>query len=70
LEILRYEGGAYESPGLTFVHPLVRAAVYDTLNPDERARMHQQAARLLTAADADAERVAAHLLQIPPFGDP
>ncbi|MGW3140323.1 ATP-binding protein [Streptomyces sp. NPDC001139] len=55
---------------LSFVHPLVREAVYDILDMSERARWHHAAARLLAAADADPEQVAAHLLRVPPGSDP
>jgi DNA-binding CsgD family transcriptional regulator len=55
---------------LRFVHPLVRAAVYDRMSPYERVEAHGAAARLLTASDADSERIAAHILRIPPSGDP
>jgi DNA-binding CsgD family transcriptional regulator/tetratricopeptide (TPR) repeat protein len=56
-------------PAITFVHPLIRAAVYDTLTLLERADAHTRAARLLAAAQAEPERVAAHLLLVPPASD-
>ncbi len=56
-------------PPLTFVHPLIRAAVYETLTPIERDRGHARAARLLANAAAEPERVAAHLLRSPPAAD-
>jgi DNA-binding CsgD family transcriptional regulator len=56
-------------PPLTFVHPLIRAAVYDTLTPLERETAHARAAHLLTNAGAEPERVAAHLLRSPPNAD-
>ncbi|HEY2764602.1 MAG TPA: AAA family ATPase [Pseudonocardiaceae bacterium] len=52
-----------------FVHPLVRAAVYDGLAQAARLTGHARAARLLADGGEDAERVAAHLLLIPPAGD-
>ena len=52
-------------PPLAFVHPLIRAAVYETLTPLERDRGHARAARLLANAGAEPERVAAHLLRCP-----
>jgi DNA-binding CsgD family transcriptional regulator len=55
---------------LAFVHPLVRAAVYDAIPPLERDVSHTRAARLLANAGAEPERVAAHLLRSPPAGDP
>ena len=57
-------------PPLVFVHPLIRAAVYETLTPLERDRGHARAARLLANAGAEPERVAAHLLRSPPAADP
>jgi DNA-binding CsgD family transcriptional regulator len=57
-------------PPLGFVHPLIRAAVYDSLTPLERERGHARAARLLTEAGAEPEHVAAHLLRSPPGDDP
>jgi tetratricopeptide (TPR) repeat protein len=56
-------------PPLAFVHPLIRAAVYDTLTLVERGDAHRRAARLLTAAQAEPERVAAHLLLVSPASD-
>jgi DNA-binding CsgD family transcriptional regulator len=55
-------------PMLGFVHPLVRAAVYESLTPLERNAGHSRAAQLLTASEADPERVAAHLLLVSPSG--
>jgi DNA-binding CsgD family transcriptional regulator/tetratricopeptide (TPR) repeat protein len=57
-------------PPFEFVHPLIRAAVYEALTAVERAAGHARAARLLEAAGADPERVAAHLLVTPPSADP
>jgi DNA-binding CsgD family transcriptional regulator/tetratricopeptide (TPR) repeat protein len=56
-------------PRFGFVHPLIRAAVYETLTPLERDIGHARAARLLRDAGAEPERVAAHLLLIPGAGD-
>jgi DNA-binding CsgD family transcriptional regulator/tetratricopeptide (TPR) repeat protein len=56
-------------PPLEFVHPLIRAAVYDTLTLGERADAHMRAARLLSAAQVEPERVAAHLLLVSPASD-
>ena len=52
-------------PPLGFVHPLIRAAVYEALTPLERDTGHARAARLLADAGAEPERVAAHLLRTP-----
>jgi DNA-binding CsgD family transcriptional regulator len=51
---------------LRFVHPLLRAAVYDNLPPGARSRLHGRAADLLAAEGVDAELVAAHLLRCDP----
>ena len=55
---------------LEFVHPIVRAAVYDDLAPAARSLAHMRAARLLAAEDADPEQVAAQLLACEPAGEP
>jgi DNA-binding CsgD family transcriptional regulator/tetratricopeptide (TPR) repeat protein len=57
-------------PPFGFVHPLIRAAVYDALPLPERESGHAQAAQLLEAAGAGPEQIAAHLLRTPPAGDP
>ena len=54
---------------LGFVHPIVRAAIYEHMAPGERAAAHARAAQQLAAAGAPAERTAAHLLQAGPMGD-
>lgn len=56
-------------PQIGFVHPLIRAAVYESLTPPERESGHQRAARLLADAQAEPERVAAQLLRSPPGSD-
>jgi DNA-binding CsgD family transcriptional regulator/tetratricopeptide (TPR) repeat protein len=56
-------------PPLAFVHQFIRAAVYDTLTLVERAEAHMGAARLLRSAQAEPERVAAHLLLVSPASD-
>jgi DNA-binding CsgD family transcriptional regulator len=55
--------------GIAFLHPLMRAAVYDDLGAFARRRAHAQAAELLRARGAPAEQVAAHLLAGEPAGD-
>ena len=47
---------------LRFVHPIVRAAIYDELPPGERSRLHREAARLLAAEGAEIDAIAAQLL--------
>jgi DNA-binding CsgD family transcriptional regulator len=58
------------APGsvLEFAHPIVRAAVYESIPAGERALAHAQAARLLERDGADAERVGLHLLHSEPAG--
>ena len=54
---------------LEFVHPVVRAAVYDAIAAAERIPAHRRAAELLSASRAEPEQAAAHLTLIPPGGD-
>jgi DNA-binding CsgD family transcriptional regulator len=51
---------------LRFVHPVVRAAIYEDLLPGERAARHELVADLLDQEGAPAERVAAHILESAP----
>ena len=55
---------------ITFVHPVVRAAVYASLGPFGRREGHEHAVRLLTQAGRPADRIAAHVLRCPPAADP
>ena len=52
-----------------FVHPLVRAAIYDALTPARRAESHARAARLAAQRGEPAALVAAHLLASDPGSD-
>jgi DNA-binding CsgD family transcriptional regulator len=54
---------------LGFVHPIVRAALYEDLAPGERQARHAAAVEALAGEGASAERVTAHLLLTPPAGD-
>ena len=54
---------------LGFVHPVVRAAVYNELRPAERERDHARAAQLLAERGAAGEQVAAQLLLTSPRGE-
>jgi DNA-binding CsgD family transcriptional regulator len=54
---------------LGFVHPIVRAALYEDLAPGERQAQHAAAADALATAGASAERVTVHLLLTAPTGD-
>jgi DNA-binding CsgD family transcriptional regulator len=59
------------APGSTleFAHPIVRAAIYESIPPGERALAHADAALLLERDGADPERLALHLLRSEPSGD-
>lgn len=54
---------------LGFVHPIVRAALYEDLPPGERHMRHAVVADALAAAGAPPERAAVHLLLTTPTGD-
>ena len=55
---------------LEFVHPVVAAAVYEDIAPLERRTLHAAAAELILASGGGPERVALHLLRLPPAADP
>ncbi|MGI5380744.1 ATP-binding protein [Streptomyces sp. CA-251387] len=57
-------------PRLGFVHPLVRAAVEEGMGYGALIEANSRASELLIGAGAPAERVAAHLLKLPPRGGP
>jgi DNA-binding CsgD family transcriptional regulator len=54
---------------LEFFHPVVRGAVYETLDVVERGAAHRRAAELLLAAGAPPESAAGHLLRVAPGAD-
>jgi DNA-binding CsgD family transcriptional regulator len=54
---------------LTFVHPLIRAAIYADLPRLARADGHARAAHILARDEGDADAVAGHLLEAPPSGN-
>ncbi|MCZ0727156.1 helix-turn-helix transcriptional regulator [Mycolicibacterium iranicum] len=54
---------------LRFVHPIVRAAVYEDMSIVERADLHARAARLLTRQRCQAGVIATHLLATTPAAD-
>ena len=58
------------SDPLSFVHPLIAAAVHADLRPLARARAHRRAAELLDASGAEIGRVAGHLVHTRPGEDP
>ncbi|HSC51311.1 MAG TPA: AAA family ATPase [Gaiellaceae bacterium] len=59
-----------ETPAVEFVHPVVRAAVYESIEPAQRLLAHRRAAEILDTANDEPERVAAHLDLVPPARDP
>jgi DNA-binding CsgD family transcriptional regulator len=54
---------------LEFFHPVVRTAVYETLDAVERDAAHRSAAGLLLEAGAQPESAAGHLLRVVPQDD-
>ena len=54
---------------LEFFHPVVRRAVYETLDVVERGAAHRSAAELLLQAGAPPESAAGHLLRVAPGAD-
>ena len=54
---------------LTFVHPIVRAAIYNDLGHASRTEIHRRAASMLAANGAPPQRIAAQLLATTPQGD-
>ena len=54
---------------ISFVHPVVRDALHQSLAAVERARWHERAAGVLRARGGSDEQVAAHLLVAPARGD-
>jgi DNA-binding CsgD family transcriptional regulator len=54
---------------IEFFHPIVRSAVYETLDVVERGAAHRSAAELLLEAGAPPECAAGHLLRIAPQAD-
>jgi class 3 adenylate cyclase/DNA-binding CsgD family transcriptional regulator len=57
-------------PPFSFVHPLVRNAVYESIPAQEREAEHARAAELLDELGAPPEQVAAQLLLAPPESVP
>ncbi len=51
---------------VTFVHPIVRAAIHDQLDSTCRGELHRRAARMRLDSNAPVTHVAAHLLHCPP----
>jgi DNA-binding CsgD family transcriptional regulator len=62
--------GVVESGGsVRFVHPILRAAIYDDLSPAERERLHHAAAAILRKRGARAGQVAAQVMHTEPAAD-
>jgi class 3 adenylate cyclase/tetratricopeptide (TPR) repeat protein len=59
-----------QPPDVEFTHPVVRAAVYETIDPAERVLGHRRAAEQILQAGGAPERAAGHLELVPPRGDP
>ncbi|HJQ73948.1 MAG TPA: LuxR C-terminal-related transcriptional regulator, partial [Gaiellaceae bacterium] len=57
-------------PPFSFVHPLVRNAVYETIPAQDRETEHARAAELLAELGAPSEQIAAQLLLAPPESVP
>ncbi|MFG2441134.1 helix-turn-helix transcriptional regulator [Streptomyces sp. NPDC048508] len=54
---------------ISFVHPLVRAAIYGRLSPHTLMLAHGRAVQVLMASGAETERLGVHVLQTLPSGD-
>jgi DNA-binding NarL/FixJ family response regulator len=54
---------------LSFVHPLVRSAIYGSIPPLTRGAAHRRAAQIVGADGTAPEPAAAHLLAAPPGSD-
>ncbi|HTP21849.1 MAG TPA: AAA family ATPase [Solirubrobacteraceae bacterium] len=62
--------GVIEPGGsVRFVHPILRAAIYEDLSGAERERLHCSASKVLEERGAPAEQVAAHVMHTEPAGD-
>ena len=55
---------------VTFLHPLIRASIYDTMPEADRQTTHRRVATLLRDGGAAPEEIAAHLSRLPPGEDP
>ncbi len=60
----------HPEPPYSFVHPLVRTAVYESIPVDEREAEHARAAELLAELSAPLEQVAAQVMVAPPESVP
>lgn len=55
---------------LSFTHPLVRSAVYQSITPPDRARQHATAAAVLRGLGAGEDRIVRHIFLSDPSGSP
>jgi DNA-binding CsgD family transcriptional regulator len=71
-EVARLEAASVLSQGdpIEFLHPLIRAAVEETLTEVEVGDLHARAARLLWQLDPTSTAVVPHLVASPGAGDP
>jgi hypothetical protein len=69
-DALRTAGLLRSGRRLSFLHPLVRSAVYARISLADRATAHRRSAALLKESGADLTVVALHLLGAEPAGDP
>jgi DNA-binding NarL/FixJ family response regulator len=69
-DALRGAGILGEDSALQFTHPIVLAAVRESIPLGARSSSHAKAARLLHTEQARAERVATHVAATEPMGDP
>ena len=58
-----------DQAAMAFVHPLIRAAVYEDIPVHERALAHERAARLLRERAASPGAVATQLMHAPERGE-
>ena len=56
-------------PRVSFLHPIIRRAVYVAIDDHRRPGLHARAAAMLESVGSPLERVAAQLLQVPPAGN-
>lgn len=59
-----------DGTGLSFAHPIIRAAIYQSVLPAERGMRHAQAAALLNERNAPADQVAAQILLADGLNEP
>lgn len=70
IELLRADSGQRPPTTIGYTHPVVQDAVYRTMTSEQAWAAHRRAADLLIHAGAEAEKVAAHLLRLPPAAEP